>query len=190
MTLMILVQIIPAHARPLVSFDGVGPVSIGMSVEAIERALGAKLDPREKLVFSEDCYVTARSDKVDPGIQYIIHKGRLTRIDVWQPRDVTAPPDAATAEGIGINSAEADVKRVYRKQLVVTLAAYFSEDTEADAAERKRHGNTPPQPPPDYWLHLDGPKNGRGIIFNTSDGKVTAMMIGQHDDINAMEICQ
>jgi hypothetical protein len=101
------------------------------------------------------------------------------------------PPDAATAEGIGINSAEADVKRIYGKQLIITLAAYFSEEAEAEAAEtRKRLGNTTPQPPPDYWLHLDGPKKGRGIIFNTSDGKVTGITVGQHDDINAMEICQ
>jgi hypothetical protein len=191
MTLTIFVQAIPANAGPLVSADGVGPVSIGMSVEAIERALGARLDPVDELVFSKDCYVTDRSDKVDPGIQYIIRAGRLTRIDVWQPRDVTVPPDAATSEGIGINSAEADVKRIYGKQLVITLAAYFSEESEAAAAEtRKRLGNTTPQPPPEYWLHLDGPKDGRGIIFNTSDGKVTAILVGEHDDINAMEVCQ
>jgi hypothetical protein len=115
MTLTIFVQIVPANARPLVSFDGVGPVSIGMSVEAIERALGAKLNPVDKLVFSEDCYITGRSDKLDQGIQYTIRDGRLTRIDVWQPSDVTAPLDAATSEGVGINSAEADAKRIYGK---------------------------------------------------------------------------
>src|ERR1700737_3943723 len=131
MALMIFVQIIPADARPLVSFDGVGSVSIGMSVEAIERAVGARLDPVDELVFSKDCYVTDRSDKVDPGIQYIIRAGRLTRIDVWQPRAVSVPPDATPSEGIGINSAEADVKRIYGKQLVITLAAYFSEESEA-----------------------------------------------------------
>jgi hypothetical protein len=115
MTLTIFVQIVLANARPLVSFDGVGPVSIGMSVEAIERALGAKLNPVDKLVFSEDCYITGRSDKLDQGIQYTIRDGRLTRIDVWQPSDVTAPLDAATSEGVGINSAEADAKRIYGK---------------------------------------------------------------------------
>jgi hypothetical protein len=191
MTLMIIVQIVPANARPLVSFDGVGPVSIGMSVKAIERALGAKLDPVDKLVFSEDCYIAGRFDKLDPGIQYTIRDGRLTRIDVWQLRDVTVPPDAATSEGIGINSAEADVKRIYGKQLAITRAPYSDEESEAAAAEvRKRLGDTAADTPPEYWLQLDGPKDGRGIVFNTQDGKVTGIRIGQHHDINALEICQ
>jgi hypothetical protein len=171
MTLMIFVQVIPANAGRLVSADGVGPVSIGMSVEAIERALGAKLDPVDKLVFSEDCYIMRRSNKLDQGIQYTIRDGRLTRIDLWS--DVTAPLDAATSERVGINSAEADVKRIYGKQLTITIAPYFNEN----------------DTPPEYWLHLDGPKDGRGIIINTRDGKVTAIPVGEHDD-NEMEICR
>jgi hypothetical protein len=191
MTLMFLVQIMSANAGPLVSVDGVGPVSIGMSVEAIEQALGARLDPLDELVFSEDCYVTRRSDRVDPGIAYTIHKGQLARIDVEQPQAVPVPPDAATSEGIGINSAEADLKRIYGKRLTITRAPYFDEASEAAAAgERKRLGIKAPDTPPVYLLHLDGPKNSRGIIFETLDGKVIGIVVGQHDDINAMEVCQ
>jgi hypothetical protein len=191
MTFAILLPIVPANARPLVSIDGVGPVSIGMSVEAIEQALGASLEPLDELVFSEDCYITRRSDRADPGIAYTIHKGQLARIDVEQPRGAAVPPDAATSEGIGINSAEADVKRIFGKRITITRAPYFDEESEAAAAkERKRLGITAPDTPPVYLLRLGGAKDARGIIFQTLDGKVIGIVVGQHDDINAMQVCQ
>jgi hypothetical protein len=101
-----------AHLNPA------GTVHGGFSATLLDSCMGLAL----QTTLEKGVGQTGRSDKLDPGIQYTIRDGRLIRIDVWQPRDVTVPPDAATSEGIGINSAEADVKRIHGKQLVITLA--------------------------------------------------------------------
>src|SRR5207248_275706 len=75
--ILAIASIASAHAasRHVMTFDGVGAVRLGMSVAEIAQALGSPLDPVDKLVFSDECFVTERADKSDPGIQYTITNG-------------------------------------------------------------------------------------------------------------------
>lgn len=52
----------------VLSWQGVGPVQLEVTVKAAERALRTKLEPRSPVYISDECYQTARADKKDPGI--------------------------------------------------------------------------------------------------------------------------
>jgi hypothetical protein len=176
----------PAHPKLIVTFDSVGPVRIGMTAGAVEQALGARLDPINELVYSDECWVTQRSDGVDAGIQYTFQHGTLSRLDIFQPK----APQATTAEGIGIGSVESDIKRIYGNKIVITRDPYDGEEAEIAAAkERKLRGDNPPDGPPEFWVRLGSADHGRGIIFKTKGGRVTSLRTGLREAIEAMEIC-
>ena len=170
-----------AHAasQKLVTFDGVGPVRLGMSVAEVEHALGSRLDPVDKQIYSDECFVTQRADKSEPEIRYAIVKGHLTLIDVWQ-REV------ATSEGISIGSLRADVLRIYGGKIVMTPAPYFDEGCEIRAADQ----NAPRPSAEECSMHLDADDHHHGIIFSTKGDRVTALHVGLFDALNAEEICQ
>jgi hypothetical protein len=152
----------------IISFDGVGAVRIGMTVAAVEHALDARLDPLNTLVFSQVCWVTQRSDGVDPGLQYTFEGQQLARIDVWRPGGVAAP-SASSADGIGIDASEIDVRRVYGSAVTETADPYSDQGS---------------------WLQVADPDRGRGMIFEVESGKVTAIRTGLTAVINAAEVCQ
>jgi hypothetical protein len=175
---------VPAAAQ-VFSFEGAGPVQLGMTVEAAERALGAKFAP-----ISEDCWITDRADGKDKSILYVIEAGKIVRIDFfpenggWQ--------DLKTTAGIGIGSTEDDIRRAYKDiSISKDFAPYYSAESEAEAAKyRAEHGNTEPQPPPHFSVPVDTPNHDRGIIFDTQYGKVTSFMTGFKSAIEEMEICR
>jgi hypothetical protein len=170
-----------AHAasQKLMTFDGVGPVRLGMSVAEVEHALGSRLDPADKQIYSDQCFVTQRADKSEPEIRYAIVKGQLALIDVWR-REV------ATAEGIGIGSLTADVLRIYGGKIVMTPAPYFDEGCEVRAADQ----NAPRPSAEECSMHLDADDHHHGIIFSTKGDRVTALHVGLIDALKAEEICQ
>jgi hypothetical protein len=176
----------PATAQ-VVSFTGAGPVELGMTVAAAERSMGAKFAPIS-LPFSEDCWITGRADGKDKGVDYVIHDGKIVRID-FEPRD-GEQVNLKTAAGIGVGSTEAEIRRAY-KDVTVSRAPYFSEESEVEAAkERAERGITAPEPPPQYWMRVDSPGNERGIIFVTQDSKVISFSTGFKAAIEEMEICR
>jgi hypothetical protein len=79
----VLMLMMPARAAEVLSWQGVGPVKLGMTVREAERALGTKLSPRGDVYTSDACYETGRADKKDPGITYVVEDGRITAISVF-----------------------------------------------------------------------------------------------------------
>jgi hypothetical protein len=188
---VVIASIVSVQAAPklIVTFDSVGSVRIGMTARAVEQALGARLDAINELVYSDECWVTQRSDGVDAGIQYTFQHGRLSRVDIFQPKGAKAL-QATTGEGIGIGSAEADIKKIYGNKIVITRDPNDSEEAEIAAAkERKLRGDDTPDGPPEFWVRLDSADHGRGIIFKTKGGRVTSLRTGLRKAIEDMEIC-
>jgi len=178
---------VPAAAQ-VFSFEGAGPVQLGMTVEAAEHALGAKFEPIG-LPFSEECWITSRADGKDQSIQYIIENGKIVRIDFFAENG--GPPYLKTTKGIGIGSTEDDIRDAY-EDILVSCAPYFQCDEESkieDANAGTEHGSTEPEPP-HFSVRVDSPNHDRGIIFDTQYGKVTAFITGFKSAIEEMEICR
>jgi hypothetical protein len=98
----VVMLVMPARAEVL-SFQGVGPVQLGMTVKDAERALGTKLEPRSLVYTSDECYQTLRTDRKDPGITYVVEDGKITVINVFSSDGQT--PDVIDKHllGIGVN---------------------------------------------------------------------------------------
>lgn len=173
-----------------VSWQGVGPVRLGMTVAEAERALNAKLKPAD-LPFSKECYVTARADGKDEALSYVIQNGKVVVMTVFLLGYGQPNPNIVDANGIGVGSTEADVSRGYDK-VKKELAPDFRE-SEADLAEaareRARHGISEPEPSPHYWITAESPDHQRAIIFETQDEKVLDLRLGLKPHVMSSEDC-
>jgi hypothetical protein len=164
-----------SFANQIATVEGIGPVKIGMTVQEAERALGAKLDAISP-EFSKECWVTSRSDKKDPVIQYIVEDRNIAAIDVYPRVAETFPipiPSIETPEGIGVGSTEEKIRRAYGKSAKKERAPYFDE-TDKD---------------PEYWIHVDNPDKKLGMIFVVRYGRVLNFSIGMREAINRIEGC-
>src|SRR5262245_53443820 len=158
-----------------VSFDGWGPVRLGMTVAAAERALKARLKPMDKEA-TRDCWVTQRRDGKQRGVQYAVQNGRIARIDIYTQDGET--PRVKDTRGLGIGSTEADIRRAYG-EVAVLPAPYWDEEAARAAAEtRAKLGIMVATEPPHYWIRVDSPDLKHGIIFETRDGKVLSFWTG------------
>jgi hypothetical protein len=169
---------ISASAQVL-SWRGVGPVELGMTVQEAERALNAKLGSVEA-PFSKDCYVTGRADGKEKALSYVVIDGKITVMTVFLPNEQRPDPNIVDGSGIGVGSTEADIRRVYgkvRKELAPDFRARKEELAEV-AKERAKRGITEPEPPPQYWIVVENPDHKRVIIFQTRNQKVLYFEIG------------
>jgi hypothetical protein len=172
------------------SWQGVGPVRLGMTVAEAERALNAKLAPVAE-PFSKECYVTGRADGKDEALSYVIQNAKIVVMTVFLQSYKQPNPNIVDANGIGVGSTEADIRRGYKK-VKKELAPDFrqSEEALAEAAkERARHGVTEPEPSPHYWTIAESPDHRRAIIFETQDEKVLQLRIGLKPHVMSSEDC-
>jgi hypothetical protein len=178
-----------ANAQVL-PWQGVGSVRLGMTVAEAERALNAKFAP-VALPFSKECYVTGRADGKDEALSYVIQNAKIVVMTVFL-RDYKQPnPNIVDANGIGVGSTEADIRRGYEK-VKKELAPDFRESEEAlaeAAKERARHGISEPEPSPHYWIIAESPDHRRAIIFETQDEKVLDLRIGLKPHVMSSEDC-
>lgn len=175
----------PAHAQ-VVSFQGVGPVRLGMTISAAERALMVPLLPKDS-VSSENCWITQRSDGKDAWLSYVVQKGKIVMIDIAS-RDAQGASLTDT-RGIGIGGTEADIRRAY-PQVQIARAPYYDEESEIEAAKtRAKLGVKAPEQSPHYWAQVDSPNHERAIIFDTQDGRITTIKTGFKPVVTDPEVC-
>ena len=176
-----------ANAQVL-SWQGVGPVRLGMTVAEAERALNAKLAP-VALPFSQECYVTGRADGKDEALSYVIQGSKIVVMTVFLPDYKQPNPNIVDANGIGVGSTEADIRREY-KLVEKVLAPDFRESEEALtelAKERAKQRITEPEPSPQYWIVAKSPDHQRAIIFQTRDEKVLHLRMGLKPQVMSSE---
>lgn len=96
-------------SRHVVSFDGFGPVKVGMTVAAASKALGIPLV--RKYEMEGDCYyVSPKRGFKD--VSFMVTGRRISRVDI----------DAkgyATDRGAGVGDTEARIMRLYRGRVEV-----------------------------------------------------------------------
>ncbi|MGI8686200.1 MAG: hypothetical protein ACR2MO_14130 [Acidimicrobiales bacterium] len=89
---------------------GLGPVRVGMTLEAAARALGRPLEP--VTAPTDECTLYAPASGFD-GIAFLVAGGTVARADV-------SAGATATPEGMAIGQIEAEAQRHYGGRLVVT----------------------------------------------------------------------
>jgi hypothetical protein len=170
-----LMLVTPTRAEVL-SWQGVGPVQLGMTVKAAERALGTKLEPRSLVYTSDKCYQTLRADKKDPGITYVVEDGKIAVINVFSSDGQT--PDVIDKHRLGIGATEDDIRRGYG-QIKKSLGFY----------DRGEPPKGDPAHVPEFWIEAESPDSKRTILFVTKAGKITSMATGQKPMVLDPEPC-
>ncbi|MGY8682409.1 hypothetical protein Q2941_32235 [Bradyrhizobium sp. UFLA05-153] len=177
----------PAAAETL-SWEGVGPVRLGMDVKAAEQALKTKLLPRQLPFEDDQCYVTWRADGQDPGLGYVIEHGRITVIQVYNSDGKV--PQVADTHGLGIGATEDDIRVAYG-QVKKTLGFYDrgGSDT-ADTKTEQNPKSATSEYSPEYLIEVESLDHKRSILFNTQAGKVIWLSTGFKPMVLEPEPCQ
>jgi phosphoribosylformimino-5-aminoimidazole carboxamide ribonucleotide (ProFAR) isomerase len=165
-------SIVSAGAAPanILRMDGLGPVTLGMTVRGAERALKAHLH-NENPELDDNCTYYALRSTQDSLVHYMVEHGRITRIDidyVASLRRHTYSP-ITTATGIGIGSTETDIRRAYGRNLKIVPDPYMEDQ-----------GNN---------LTVEDRGHNRGILFETAHGRVTSIRAGVHPALEYSEGC-
>lgn len=173
----VLMLMMPARAAELLSWQGVGPVKLGMTVSDAESALGTKLAPRSDVYTSDACYVTRRDDNKNPGITYVVEEGKITVINVFVAEGQT--PDVVDKHRVGIGSAEGGIRRGYRQ--AKKRRGFYDRDPPPEAGD--------PAYVPEFWIEAESPDSKRAILFITQGGKVTSITTGFKPMVLSPEHC-
>jgi hypothetical protein len=181
------IYVAPANAQTL-SWEGVGPVTLGMNVKAAERALGVKLQARGLAYTSDECYETWRADGKDPAIGYVVENGKIAVINIF---DRERQPNVIDTHGLGIGATEDEIRRAYG-QVKKTPGPYDRDQPENNAAKPQAGQDTKASETeyvPEFWIEVESPDHKRAILFNTKGKKVTWMSTGFKPSVLSAEHC-
>jgi hypothetical protein len=148
-----------APAPRVLEPQGLGPVRIGMTVAAAERALGARLRPSDP-TSDKNCSYFERRDRREKGVVYMVEHGRISRIDISEA-------GIRTARGIGVGSTIAQISKAYGRTISSHPNTYGGE--------------------PEFELILSGHRFG--LDFETENGRVSAMRGGRYPSVGYVEGC-
>ena len=179
----------PARCE-ILSWQGLGPVRLGMTVAEVERALMASFQPKD-IAFTDECWVTQRSDGKDPEVYYEVENGKIAVISVLPDLAHGGTTKVHDTRGLGVGATEAEIRKAYG-QVKIKFAPGYSAEGEAEAAkERERLGVklSGPLPSPEYWVEVESPNHERAIIYNTRDSKVLWFRTGFKPSVTASEQC-
>ena len=141
--------------------DGLGAITVGMTVEEMEEATGGEF--REPSDFGPACrYAYPIDGPVD--LALMLSRGRLVRIDVFNRSAIE------TVSGIGIGDREEDIYRVY-----------------GDSIEREPHPYLFDQG--SYLVYRPDGEDELLLIFETKRGKVQSFRSGLEDRVRYIEGC-
>jgi hypothetical protein len=168
--------IAPASAQStlVLTPNGLEPVQIGMTIEAAQKKLKAKLGRISTMEdgFSKErestrpCWLWRRLDGIDPGINYMTEKHVIIRIDIFTPNSRVVPA-VKTRAGIGIGSPETELKKKYGDGLVMDLQ--------------------PSNPGVTWGIAERAGQNG--LRVEVLDGKVSGMLAARSPALDYPEAC-
>ncbi|MEO0456839.1 MAG: hypothetical protein AAF152_09680 [Cyanobacteria bacterium P01_A01_bin.114] len=146
-----------------ISINGLGPIRVGMTLEAASQAAGT-----EFMTTSEAqtvCRYYQPTDEAIKGLRLMVIDSKVIRLDIWPGSPVT------TLSGIGIGSTEAEIRASYPEQL-----------------EEMPHEYTPGK-----YLIFTSPGDIRNLyrlVFETDEnGIVTQYRAGQFPAVTWIEGC-
>ena len=151
------------HARkPVLSFQGVGNITIGMSVERL-RHMGI-LEPQQKVTPSQGCVdIVFFQEASMLGAQ--LQGGTIQRIDI------ISNSKAETREGIRLGSTEEQVRRAYAGHFRETPVSQFSVNTLGARDPGRGHA-----------FLITSNDHKRAIEIETDGVQVNSMHVGMLED--------
>ena len=163
------------QASPLtVSFNGLGPAAIGMTVAEASRALGVKLEEDDPA--SVDCHY-AKSKSVRD-VEFMISQGHIVRIEI---RDRVI----ATTEGARIGMTESEINRIYAN---VQTEGNQYDDTAHDlwVYQDADHAANTQSEASSMNLYQ---KNPNVMLFETDGKTVWGYRVGRYQAVQLIEGC-
>jgi hypothetical protein len=163
---------VSADDTVLISDHGFGPIKIGMTVKEVERAAHQRLQPVDRRVFDDSCWVThfvKNDDRPGSLLYFVFGSGRLNVIGIEQGNPIAKT--IHTTEGIGFASTIEDIKRAYRSKFEMHWYPYYEEDNNY------------------HWIYVPNFDKSKVIIFETDHGKVVGIRLGVTHQAESMEDC-
>jgi len=147
-------------ARSKLSTAGLGTIKVGMTKAQAERAGGIRLVYQGPAMHG--CrYIRPRNRYIRASFMLI--RGRIVRTDVWR-RGIR------TVSGVRVGDSEASVRRRFAGRLRITPHAY----TNGRYLE---------------FIPRDRVDRNRRVIFETTNGRVSAMRAGRLPEVRYIEGC-
>lgn len=142
-----------------VSFDGIGPVRVGMSYAEALAALGSDLSAPDSTTSCNDLHAT----RTPPGVSFMLVGDTIVRVDVRRP-------GVHTAEGAQVGDTEDEVRSHYGASVVVTPHKYTN-----------GHYLTVRPPSAMHSTHR--------LVFETDGRVVTEYRAGRQPEVEWVEGC-
>lgn len=143
------------------SFEGIGPIKIGMSLKEISEVVG----PSVKFISEnsdENSCLMYTSEELLPGLSLMIKKDVLVRIDVFGEYD----KNIQTAVGVKVGDSEKKVKQLYPS---IKMEPYSYEDQ--------------------HYLTVTSKDGLSAIIFETDGKNVSTFRAGKFPEVSLVEGC-
>ncbi|MCB0881778.1 MAG: hypothetical protein KDC33_06120 [Thermoleophilia bacterium] len=151
----------PAPATPTLSRNGLGPVTIGMTLAQAQRASGIRF--RAPTGDVPSCrYAISRDPRLGLALM-VARQNRVVRLDLMRPR-------YATAKGIRVGSTQKAVVTAY-PTAVVTRHKYLARGKEIWVGARPMA------------------RTGRAMVFETNGARVTNIRAGKLPQVGYVEGC-
>lgn len=168
---------IPDSKKWAITFDGIGPIHIGMKLEQSSIPLHYQLktedktyefvgkEAYEKLINNACTYVSfAASEPKKKIVGFMLNHGTIVRMDI-------VDPTLETTAGIKVGDSVQHVKEVYQYENLEVQPDKYSLDGRAT-----------------NMLYFS-PDKKRLIIFDTLDNKVINIRVGQTEEAQLVERC-
>lgn len=146
---------------PSIRFDGFGPVTVGMTKAAVDRALAQKLEQPPEAHDNECEYFVPTKGLA--GVLFMFSHGHLVRVDVEKGR-------TQTDLGIRIGDSIARIRTAYKTGIAITAHQYI------------------PAPQGKY-VTVKSPDGKHAIRFETYNGRVVAFYSGRFPEVEYVERC-
>lgn len=154
---------VAATPDPVLSADGLGPVTIGMNTDQLKQALNRRLP------YAGGCQAFLSPTKDLTGLSLVIDDGFLTRIDVEFYGTDSRPLAVKTEAGIGLKSSEEDLRNAYAGRTRIQPA---------------------PLDPSWHSIYVDWTGHTRGMVFETDGKSVKSIRVGEYAAISNRESCK
>jgi hypothetical protein len=143
--------------------NGLGPVLVGMTVAAAEKAAGRKFDTDKEGPDGMTCLYSKPIGL--SGVGFMVIQGKIARIDVW------SNPKITTFRGAKIGDSEARIKQLYGNQIQVQQHEY--------------------RPKGHYLVFVPKDKADQNfrVVFETDGQKVTQFRSGRIPEVEYVEGC-
>jgi hypothetical protein len=152
------------------AIDGIGPIRVGMTLDEASRSAGILLSRsgRDSGSFNEEFCSYAEQKGGPKGINFMVAKGRIARVDIDNQR-------ITTIRGARIGNTEEQIIKLYPGQIKATPHPYV--------------GGPPRNGRYLTFVPKDAADKNYRIIFETSKNLVTRFRSGKLPEVDYIEGC-